>query len=277
MNETIIGAGARVRMRQYLRELWEYRDLLRALVERDLRVRYKQTVFGVLWVVLPPLVNAFIFYAVFILVAEMPTPGLPPMLFFLAAQVPWNCFASGVSQAAGSLEGNAGLISKVYFPRLIVPLATILSTVVDFAIGWFFFNIVAMVWGYWSWQFIPFTIVLLELQLLASMGLGVIFAVLNAQYRDVRYVISWLLQIGMWITPVAWPAERLLHTRYGPTLKIFLNLNPMAGIIESYRAVLAGTYVPYRMLTWNFIVTLVILAVGIYFFRRREQRMVDLL
>lgn len=275
--ETLILTKNQERLWLYLRNLWNYRDLLCALVERDIKVRYKQTIFGILWVILPPLVNSMIFYIIFVRVVKMPTQGLPPLLFFLSGLIPWNCFSNGVSQAASSLEGNAGLISKVYFPRLIAPMAGILTGIFDFTLSWGFFNIVALIWGYWTWLFIPFTIVLLGLQLGASMGLGIFFSVLNAQYRDIRCLIPWLIQLGMWMTPVVWPMDRLLSTRLESVLSIFLYLNPMAGVIESYRALLSGSYIPYKLLAVNFIVAILIFSIGLVFFRNREQKIIDLL
>lgn len=282
MNETIISTNVRIRFIQYIRDLWNYRDLFRAFIERDIKARYKQTVLGVLWVLIPPLINSGVFYVIFVRVVEMPTQDLPPLLFFLSALIPWNCFANGISQAASSLSGSAGLITKVYFPRIIVPVSTVLSTVFDFMIGWIFFNGVAIYYGCWTWLFIPFTVVLLMLQLITSIGIGVVLAALNAQYRDIRYVMPWLIQLGMWITPVVWPMKRLLATRFGNELEILLYLNPMVGVIESYRALLvSGIYFPYKllykMLAWNLVVGLVLFFVGVIIFRRREQRIVDLL
>jgi len=191
--------------------------------------------------------------------------------------IPWSCFANGLSQAAGSLEGNAGLISKVYFPRMIVPCSMILGTVMDFAIGWILFNVIAFLWGYWTWLFLPFTVILLGLQVSAVLGIGLILAALNAQYRDIRYVTPFLIMTGMWVTPVVWPGELLITSRYGDILLAFLYLNPMAGVIESYRALLVGNYIPYRMLATNILISGVFLFSGIAFFRWREQRLIDLL
>lgn len=296
--ETIISADRTTRFWQYLRDLWEYRDLFRAFVERDIRVRYKQTVLGVIWVILTPLLFSGIFSIMFARIIKLPDQGLPLPLYFLAAMIPWICFSNGLSQAAGSMESSSALISKVYFPRLLVPAAMIAGTVVDFLIGWLFFNIVAICWTYfpsifsfsstnvdpdsvmrvyWTWKFIPFTVILLVLQLSTAMGIGVVLAALNAQYRDIRYLTPVLVQVGFWITPIILPAQRFLETRFKESLSFLLYMNPMAGVIESYRALLSGDYIPYRILAWNFLVATVLLVVGIYFFRKREQRLVDIL
>ncbi|MCC7518159.1 MAG: ABC transporter permease [Verrucomicrobiae bacterium] len=278
LSETVVSADVRVRFLQYLRDLWHYRDLFRALIERDVKVRYKQTALGVMWVILQPLFMAGAFSLIFGRVVQMPSAGLPYSIFYLAALIPWTCFSNGLSQAAGSMEGSAGLISKVYFPRLIVPSAMVLGTVVDFAIGWLLFNGLAIYRGFWTWWFIPFTPVLLVLQLFAAMGIGLVLAALNAQYRDVRYVTPFLLQAGMLCTPVIYPLERLLSTRFTEQLGVLIYLNPMAGVIETYRALcFSASYVPWKLLAGNSVTTAALLAFGIWFFRRREQAIVDLL
>ncbi len=276
--ETLVSADARVRFLQSLRDLWQYRDLFRALIERDVKVRYKQTALGVTWVILQPLVMAGAFSIIFGRVVHMPSAGLPYSIFYLAALIPWTCFSNGLSQAAGSMEGSAGLISKVYFPRLIIPTAMVLGTVVDFAIGWIMFNALAIYRGFWTWWFLPFTPLLLMLQLGTAMGVGLVLASLNAQYRDIRYVTPFLIQIGMLCTPIIYPLERLLATRFTKALGVLINLNPMAGVIETYRALcFSAAYVPWKLLAGNFVTAAVLLAFGIWFFRRREQAIVDLL
>lgn len=276
--ETAISAEAHVRFLQYLRDLWQYRDLFRALIERDIKVRYKQTALGVAWVVIQPLFMAGAYSIIFGRVVQMPSAGLPYSIFYLAALIPWTCFSNSLSQAAGSMEGSAGLISKVYFPRLIVPSAMVLGTVVDFGIGWIMFNALAIYRGFWTWWFIPFTPLLLVLQLGTAMGIGLVLAALNAQYRDIRYVTPFLIQAGMLATPVIYPMERLLATRFTKPLGVFVHLNPMAGVIETYRALcFSAAYVPWKLLACNFATAAVLLTFGIWFFRRREQKIVDLL
>ncbi|MFZ4694592.1 MAG: ABC transporter permease [Verrucomicrobiia bacterium] len=276
--ETAISADARVRFLQYLRDLWQYRDLFRALVERDVKVRYKQTALGVAWVVIQPLFMAGAFSIIFGRVVQMPSAGLPYSIFYLAALIPWTCFSNGLAQAAGSMEGSAGLISKVYFPRLIVPSAMVLGTVVDFSIGWVMFNALAIYRGFWTWWFIPFTPLLLALQLGTAMGIGLVLAALNAQYRDIRYVTPFLIQVGMLATPVIYPLERLLATRFTKLLGVFVYLNPMVGVIETYRALcFSASYVPWKLLAGNFATAAVLFTFGVWFFRRREQKIVDLL
>lgn len=297
--ETVISADRKIRITQYLADLWQYRDLFRALVERDVKVRYKQTVLGVLWVILIPLMFSVLFSIFFVKVLQMDTQGLPAPLFFLAGLIPWACFSNGVSQASGSMESGAGLISKIYFPRLIVPGAAILGTIVDFSIGWLFFNVIAILWSwfpsllsfaamggevqglyqvYWTWKFIPFTMVLLCLQIFTALGIGLVLSALNAQYRDVRYLTPVIIQFGLFVTPVMWPVQRLLKSSLGEHAQIFLYANPMAGVIETYRGLLSeSSYIPYKMLMANFCVAAALLVIGVWFFRKREKRLVDFL
>lgn len=298
--ETIIAADRKTRVIQYLLDLWQYRDLFRALVERDVKVRYKQTVLGVTWVLIVPLLFSVILSIFIVRVLKGDTQNLPPPLFFLAGMIPWACFSNGVSQAAGSMESGAGLISKIYFPRMIVPGAIVMSTVIDFSIGWLFFNVIAILWtlfpslmvfgaengaleggysAYWTWKFIPFTFILLCLQLSTAMGIALVLSALSAQYRDIRYVTPVLVQFGLFITPIMWPVNRLLKSgMLEGYANVFLYLNPMAGVIETYRGLLAeSSYIPYKMLGANFCVAAALLSFGVWFFRKREQRLVDFL
>jgi len=269
---TEIQSDSRQSLRHLFRELWHYRELFLSFMERDLKVRYKQTFLGVTWVLLYPILFTGIFSVIFGHVAKMPNNDLPYPLFYLAALVPWQCFANGLSQASTSLEASSGLISKIYFPRIIVPASVLSSTIIDFVIGWVLFNSVAISWGYWTWQFIMFTPVLLTLQLATALGVGLTLSVLNAQFRDIRYVIPFLIQLGMFVTPVIFPISRLPEWLLWGTW-----INPMAGIIEAYRALLSGTYIPYQLLAINTVVAALYLLFGIWFFEKRIQRIVDVL
>ncbi len=272
--QTEITAHSRTSLRELLQEVWAYRELFLTFVERDLRVRYRQTLLGIVWVLLYPLLFSGVFSVLFgKLYANF--SGVPKnnlLLFFLAALVPWQCFSGGVANAAASLENHSGLLGKIYFPRIIVPASVLCSTVIDFAIGWIFFNGAAIASGLWTWHFVVFTPVLLLLQLATALGTGLILSALNAQYRDVRYVVPFLLQLGFFVTPVFYSLsllpKRLLWTAW---------LNPMAGVIEAYRALLTGTYIPYRLLAVNVGLASVLLLVGIWFFQRRIQRIIDVL
>ncbi|MDD2707638.1 MAG: ABC transporter permease [Verrucomicrobiae bacterium] len=271
---TEIHANAHESLRHVLIDLWRYRELFLAFVVRDLKVRYKQTLLGVAWVIIVPLLMSGVITVIMSKVGQnhQVKQDLPGMLFYLAAFVPWQCFASGLSQAASCLESSSGLISKIYFPRIIVPLSVLCATVIDFLIGWTFFNVLAAFLGYWTWKFLVFTPVLLSLQLATALGAGVVLAALNAQFRDIRYVVPFLTQFGMFLTPVLYTATMV------PKWLIWgVWINPMAGVIEAYRALLINDYVPYRMLAANTVTAMILLLFGIWFFQRRVQRIIDFL
>jgi lipopolysaccharide transport system permease protein len=275
---TVITADSKENFKSYLLDIWNYRDLVRAFITRDLKVRYKQTVLGVLWVLIQPLMTAGIFSIIFSRVAKIPSQGLPPLIFYLAASIPWACFTNAISQASGCLEASSGLIKKVYFPRIIVPISMVLGTTIDFFIGWITFCVTSIAMGYWTWLFIPYTIVLLLLQQCTAMGIGLFLGILNAQYRDIRYIIPFLIQMLMFATPIIYPIELLRRSHIlGEWGEVVVNLNPMAGVIETYRALLSADYIPYRILGWNFLVAVTVLILGIIVFRRREDRIMDLL
>jgi lipopolysaccharide transport system permease protein len=276
--ETIIAADRKSSFKQYFKDIWNYRDLLGIFIMRDIKVRYKQTVLGVLWVLIQPLLTAGIFSVIFGTLAKIPSQGLPYPLFYLAALIPWTCFTNAISQASGSLESSAGLIKKVYFPRILIPSAMVLGTIIDFLIGWTAFTIVAIVYGYWTWFFIPFTFVMLLLQQSAAMGIGLILGIFNAQYRDVRYVIPFLLNTLMLTSPIIFPIELIRGSHMlGSWAEVAVSINPMAGVVETYRALLAGTYIPYKLLECNFCVAGFLLLFGIWIFRKREDQIMDLL
>jgi lipopolysaccharide transport system permease protein len=269
---TIISAERHERVRQFLKDLWDYRELFYTFLERDLKVRYKQTALGVIWVILQPLVATGAYTLIFGKIAKMPTDGLPYALFYLASTVPWAAFSRELNGSAMSVEGNAHLISKVYFPRLIVPFAVVTGSAVDFAIGWLIMNIVAMVFGFWSWLLLPLTPFLLLLQWCTGLGWGLVLAALNAQYRDVKHAIGFLVQLLMLATPVIYPASKLPSA-----IQPFLFLNPMAVVIETYRDILKGVPLNWFLLTSALLTSVFYLAAGVWFFRKREARLADIL
>ncbi|MCC6546083.1 ABC transporter permease [Candidatus Sumerlaeota bacterium] len=271
--ETIISSRASVRFMQTLRDVVQYRELFYAFVKRDLMVRYKQTFFGVAWVVMQPLLTGVIFAVVFGMLSGR-FHGLEGVVFYLAALVPWTPFQNGVQMASNSMEMNANLISKVYFPRLVIPGAYIFGSVIDFAITFVVFLIAAFIAG----QFSPLLILvmppLLLIQCMAGWGLGLFFAALNAQYRDIKYAVPFLLQTGMFVTVLVPLANwKGIH----PALHFLMTLNPMAGVIESYRAILLAQPLDFSLLARSFVVSLLLLVAGIRFFAAREQKLVDIL
>jgi lipopolysaccharide transport system permease protein len=268
----VISAERPEGLRQFCRDLWDFRELFWTFVQRDIKVRYKQTALGVIWVILQPLLVAGAFSMIFGKIARMPTDGLPYALFYLSALIAWNTFATSLSQCGVSMETNAGLISKVYFPRIIAPGAIVLGSLLDFAIGWALLNIVAAGLGYWHWQLFALTPLLLLIQAATALGIGAALAALNAQYRDVKHAIPFLIQVFMLTTPVIYPASRL------PAIaQQWLFLNPMAGVVTTYRACVQGTALNWSLIVLSLVASLAYLSVGFWIFRKLEVRLADIL
>ena len=269
---TVISAERHERLRQFLKDLWDYRELFYTFLERDLKVRYKQTALGAIWVILQPLVATGAYVLIFGKIAKMPTDGLPYVLFYFAANVPWSAFAREVNGSALSIEGNAGLISKVYFPRVVVPFAVVSASLVDFLIGWVTLNIVAFWMSYWHWTLLALTPLLLMIQWCTGLGIGLVLAALNAQYRDVKHAVGFLVQLMMLATPVIYPLSGLPQWAQN-----WAFLNPMAAVIETYRACFKGGPFDWRMLALSFLTAALYFAFGFWFFRKREARLADIL
>lgn len=254
-----------------LRELWEYRELLYFLVWRDVKVRYKQTVLGIAWVVLQPLIATLIFTVVFGQLAKVPSGDLPYPLFAFAALLPWNYFASALNRSGTSLVNNANLITKVYFPRLIIPLANVFNGLVDFAIS---LLVLVALMAYYG--VVPNAAVLLLpffllMAICTVLGVSLWLAALGVRYRDVNYMLPFLVQVWMYATPVVYPAS-LFPERWRPVL----GLNPMAGVVEGFRWALTGTGdPPGRMLVVSILIVLLLLASGLVFFRSTERTFAD--
>jgi lipopolysaccharide transport system permease protein len=255
-----------------LGELWEYRELLYFLTWRDLKVRYKQTVLGVAWAIVQPFCSMLIFSLFFGRLGKMPSDGVPYPIFAFAALVPWSVFANGLIQSTNSLVGSANLIRKVYFPRLAIPISTILSGVADFALS--FLVLIGMMAYYHLWPslniiWIP---LLLLLGLVTSLGVGLWLTALNVQFRDVRYIVPFLAQFWMFATPIVYPSSLLSEpwrTIYG--------INPMVGVVEGFRWALLGTATaPGLMIIVSTLTALVILVSGAFYFRRMETSFADL-
>jgi lipopolysaccharide transport system permease protein len=269
---TVISAERHERIRQFLQDLWEYRELFHTFLVRDLKVRYKQTAMGVIWVVLQPLVTTFAYVLVFGKLARMPTDGLPYMLFYFAANVSWSAFARELNGSAMSVEANAHLISKVYFPRVVVPGAVVCASLLDFSIGWVVLNLIALWTGFWHWQLVAITPLLLLIQWCTALGFGLALAALNAQYRDVKQVIGFFTQLFMLVTPVIYPFSSLPW--WAQALSF---LNPMAAVVTAYRTALQGTALNWQLIGLSLVVAVLYLAAGFSFFRKREVRFADLL
>ncbi|MGH9943870.1 MAG: ABC transporter permease [Pyrinomonadaceae bacterium] len=254
-----------------LRELWEYRELLYFLVWRDIKVRYKQTALGAAWAIIQPLMTMLVFSLFFGRLARVPSDDLPYPIFSFAALVPWTFFAHGLHQSSNSLVGSSNLIKKVYFPRLTIPLATVLAGVVDFALA--FGVLLLMMAGY---GIVPTVNVLwlpffLLLALATSLGVGLWLSALNVEFRDVRYIVPFLTQFWLFATPIAYSSNLLQEpwrTVYG--------LNPMVGVVEGFRWALLGTNTrPGLMVAASSLAALALLVSGAFYFRRMEKTFAD--
>jgi lipopolysaccharide transport system permease protein len=252
-------------------EIWNYRELLYFLTKRDIKVRYKQTVLGGLWAVIQPAFTMLVFTLFFGRLAKMPSDGLPYPIFVYAGLLPWTYFANAVSTSGNSLVGSSNLITKVYFPRVVVPASAALAGLLDFFIALFVLAAL-MIW----YQFLPGPAILLfpflvALTFLCAVGVGLWLSALNVQYRDIRYAIPFLIQVWMFVSPVIYPVS-LVHGNY----QWLLALNPMGGVIHAYRASLLG----HQSIDWSLLSlsTLIILALflgGLYYFRRMERVFAD--
>lgn len=254
-----------------LRELWEHRELLWFLVWRDVKVRYKQTALGASWAILQPIATMVVFSLFFGRLAGMPSDGLPYPIFSFAALVPWTFFSQGISQSANSLVGSQNLITKVYFPRLAIPIATVLAGLIDFALAFLVLIVMMLAYGIVPGPEALALPPLLLLALVTALGAGLWLSALNVQFRDVRYVVPFLTQLWLFLTPIAYPSSLLeepWRTVYG--------LNPMAGVVEGFRWALLGTgEPPGAMLAASIVAALALLASGAFHFRRMEKTFAD--
>lgn len=254
-----------------LKELWEYREFLYFLTWRDIKVRYKQTVLGAAWAIIQPLFTMLVFSLFFGRLAKVPSDGLPYPLFAYTALVPWTFFANSLAQSSNSLVGSSNLLTKVYFPRLIIPIGSVASQIVDFVLAFIvllgmmiYYGVGLRVQALW----LPG---LLLLALVLALGVGLWFSALNVHYRDVRYVLPFIIQFWMFATPIAYPSS-LLSERW----RIIYGLNPMAGVVEGFRwALLGEKSSPPTMILVSSLVAVALLITGALYFRRMEKTFAD--
>ncbi len=255
-----------------LAELWEYRELLYFLTWRDIKVRYKQTVLGVAWAVLQPFLTMVVFSLFFGGLAQIPSDGVPYPIFSYTALVPWTFFSTGLAMSSNSVVNSANLLKKVYFPRLTIPIATVLSSGVDFVIAFvvllgmmLFFGIVPSS----NALFLPFFVLL---TLITALGTGLWLSAMNVQFRDVRYAVPFLTQFWLFITPIAYPASLIDNE----TLRVLYALNPMTGVVEGFRWALLGTdNAPGPIIAVSTLAAVVLLISSLYYFRRMERSFAD--
>lgn len=252
-------------------ELWAYRELLYFLIWRDVKVRYKQTALGIAWAVIQPVMTMVVFSVFFGKLAKLSSDGTPYPIFTFAALVPWTLFSNGLAQGTNSLVGSSNLIKKVYFPRLIIPTATVLAGVVDFVVAFGVLLVLMLIYGIaptintlWIPGFLILTVI-------ASLGVSLWLSALNVEYRDIKYVIPFLTQIWLFATPIAYSSSLLnepWRTVYG--------LNPMVGVVEGFRWALLGTDTrPGTMILVSIAASVFLMISGAYYFRRMEKTFAD--
>lgn len=255
-----------------LYEIWRYHELIYFLVWRDLKVRYSQTVIGAAWVLIQPTLTTLIFTVFFGRLAKLPSDGTPYAVFALCGIVPWQLFANSVSEAGNSLISNQGLIKKVYFPRLILPLARVLAGLVDFCIAFLLLLVVTVAYRI---MIRPAALALPGFVLLAlatAVGAGLWLSALTVRYRDIHHAVTLIMQLWLFATPVAYPSS-MVPGRF----RVLYGLNPMAGIIEGFRWALLGSSVFWPMIAVSAIMGMLLLASGLFYFKRVERTFADVL
>jgi lipopolysaccharide transport system permease protein len=275
VDELIIEAGRTEA--HYWRDLWRYRDLFYFLAWRDLLVRYKQTVFGVLWAVLRPFLTMVIFVTIFSRLAGLPSDGVPYAILVLGGMLPWQFFATALGEASGSLVANANLITKVYFPRIILPASSVIVAMVDFAIT-LVMLVLVMAW----YRYVPpVRIVLLPvfvvLALVSALGPGLLATALNVKYRDFRFVSPFIVQFGLYVSPVGFKSS-LIEDKLGPMARLVYSLNPMVGVIDGFRwCIGAEPTLHVGALAVSVVTAAILFGLGIRFFRQTERGFADVI
>ncbi len=259
-----------------LTDVWTYRELLYFLAWRDVKVRYKQTLLGVLWVVLQPLVSMVIFTVLFGILLQVDSGDAPYPVFALAGLLPWNYFSQALTRSSTSVVNSANLVTKIYFPRLVIPLSGVFSSLVDFAIAFGALIVSMVVYGIAPTPALLVLPALILLAMITALGFGLWLSALNVKYRDVNYLLPFLIQIWMYVTPVVY-GSNLLPERY----RFLLSLNPMTGVVEGFRwAVLGqavvGDYLSAPLIGLSVVISLVTLISGLIFFRDTERTFADI-
>jgi lipopolysaccharide transport system permease protein len=256
-----------------LEDLWEYRELLYFIVWRDIKVRYKQTALGATWAIIQPFFTMLVFAIFFGHLAKVPSDGMPYPLFSFAALVPWTFFANGLSQSSNSLVGSGTLITKVYFPRLIIPLAAVFSGIVDFVLAFLVLLVMMIYFGLLPTLNVLWLPLFLLLAFTTSLGVGLWLSALNVEYRDVRHIVPFITQFWMLATPIGYPSS-LLHEPW----RTLYALNPMVGVVEGFRwALLGSNAAPGPIIAVSSAAALMILVSGAFYFRRMEKTFADLI
>ncbi|MFB3765646.1 MAG: ABC transporter permease [Methanotrichaceae archaeon] len=254
-----------------LKELWAYRELIYTFSTRDIKVRYKQTALGAAWAIIQPLFAMVVFTIFFGGLAKIPSEGIPYPIFSYSALLPWTLFAEGVSRSTSSMISNANIMTKVYFPRMIMPISGIISPLVDFAVAFIFLIGMILYYGFVPTTNIIWLPAFILLALATSLGVGLWLSALNVQYRDFQYTVPFLIQIWLYASPVVY-ASSLVPDKY----RMIYGLNPMAGVIEGFRWALLGTEPPSYMVFVSVMMVVLILISGSYYFKRMEKNFADI-
>jgi lipopolysaccharide transport system permease protein len=268
--KTIIEPG--MTSRRYWRDLWHYRELIYFLAWRDVAVRYKQTAIGIIWALLRPGVTMLVFVG-FRRLAHFPTSAVPEPLLVFAAVLPWQFFSTALAEASDSLISNANLLTKVYFPRLVIPGAAVVTSLVDFCITLGLLAALMVWYGFMpGWQLVLLPVVV-AMSFALSLGLGLFLAALNVEYRDFRYVVPFIVQFGMFISPVAFSTAEVPEQ-----WRTLYSLNPLVGIIDGFRwSLLGGDALPPGTLWISAVMTVLMMLLGIWYFRRMEHGFADVI
>ena len=266
-----------------LKEIWDYRDLLTLFVKRTITVQYKQTILGPLWWVIQPAMTVIMYMVVFGGIAGLPTDGIPQPLFYLGGICMWQYFSSCLSSTANTFVTNSGIFGKVYFPRLIMPLATVISNLVRFGIQFGLFIIVYVYFAFKgmaptpNWYFLLFPLLVVMMAGLA-LGFGIIISSMTTKYRDLQVLFSFIVSLWMYATPIVYPMSQVAGKEaMGYDLAFLMSLNPVTPIIESFKygALSAGEFIGWDWLVYSFIIMLVVLALGILIFNRVQKSFMD--
>lgn len=257
------------------RELIMYRELIYFLTWRDLKVRYKQTILGVAWAVIQPVMTMVVFSVFFGGLAKVPSDGIPYPLFSLAGLMPWQLFENSMRNASKSLVANRNMITKIYFPRVILPLSSILASLVDFFVALPILIVMMIVYGYHVNIYILLIPYYLLLTMLTSFGVSLWFSAMDVMYRDVGIVVPFISQIWMYLTPIAYGSSLVSN----PKWQFIYNLNPMVGVVNGFRSAFLGVYtqIPFQSMIFSLLISLLILFSGLFYFRHMEKQFADLI
>jgi lipopolysaccharide transport system permease protein len=259
--------------KNYWRDLWHYRELLYFLAWRDIAVRYKQTAVGIVWALIRPALTMLVFVA-FRRLLDLPSGAVPDAIFVFAAVLPWQFFSSAVTEAANSLISNANLVSKIYFPRLVIPCAALMTSLVDFCITLGLLAILMLWYGFVpGWQLVALPVFLL-LAFGLALGVGLVLAALNVEYRDFRFIVPFIMQLGLFVSPIAFSTSDV-----PPQWRSLFALNPLVGIIDGFRWSLLGGHVPLSVdvVLVSATAAIAMIILGIWYFRRMEHNFADVI